>query len=95
MKYGKHNFESTRRVKLNIKLYYTSKHEYTMELLAAMTASEIAKRHNISRVQAFDKFIQSKTADMLFDDELNFWWNGSDYLTDEYEKEMSANGTFV
>lgn len=72
-----------------------NKHEYTMELLAAMTASEIAKRHNISKVQAFDKFIQSKTADMLFDDELNFWWNGPDYLTDEYEKEISANGTFV
>ena len=63
-----------------------NKHEYTMELLAAMTASEIAKRHNISKLQAFDKFIQSKTADMLFDDELNFWWNGPDYLADEYEK---------
>ena len=76
----------------NIKLYHASKYEYTMELLAAMTATEIAKRHNISKVQVFDKFIQSKTADMLFDDELNFWWNGPDYLADEYEKEMAANG---
>ena len=76
-----------------LKLYHASKYEYTMELLAAMTASEIAKRHNISKVQAFDKFIQSKTADMLFDDELNFWWNGSDYLADEYEREMAVNGS--
>ena len=45
-----------------------SEHEYTMELLSSMTASEIAKRHNISKLQAFDKFIQSKTADMLFDE---------------------------
>lgn len=67
-----------------------NKHEYTMELLAAMTASEIAKRNNISKVQAFDKFIQSKTADMLFDDELNFWWNGPNYLADEYEREIKA-----
>ena len=66
-----------------------NKYEYTMELLAAMTASELAKRNNISKVQAFDKFIQSKTADMLFDDELKFWWNGPDYLADEYEREMA------
>lgn len=72
-----------------------NKFEYTMELLAAMTATEIAKRHNISKVQAFDKFIQSKTADMLFDDELNFWWNGPDYLADEYEREMAANGAEI
>ena len=77
----------------NIKLYHASKYEYTMELLASMTAIEIAKRHNISKLQAFDKFIQSKTADMLFDDELNFWWNGSDYLADEYEREMAVNGS--
>lgn len=79
----------------NIKLYHASKYEYTMELLAAMTATEIAKRHNISKVQAFDKFIQSKTADMLFDDELNFWCNGPDYLADEYEREMAHYETLV
>lgn len=72
-----------------------NKYEYTMELLAAMTASEIAKRNNISKLQAFDKFIQSKTADMLFDDGLNFWWNGPDYLADEYEKEMAHYETLV
>ena len=72
-----------------------SEHEYTMELLSSMTASEIAKRNNISKLQAFDKFIQSKTADVLFDDELNFWWNGPDYLADEYEKEMAHYETLV
>lgn len=79
----------------NLKLYHASKYEYTMELLAAMTAIEIAKRHNISKLQAFDKFIQSKTADMLFDVELNFWWNGPDYLADEYEREMAHYETLV
>ena len=67
-----------------------SKYEYTMELLSAMTASEIARRQNISKTQAFDKFIQSETANMLFDEELCFWWNGPDYLADEYEKEMAG-----
>ena len=37
-----------------------NKHEYTMELLAAMTASEIAKRHNISKVQAFINLFSQK-----------------------------------
>lgn len=72
-----------------------NKYEYTMELLSAMTASEIAKRNNISKLQAFDKFIQSKTADMLFDEKLSFWWNGPDYLADEYEKEMAHYETLV
>ena len=54
-----------------------------------MTSNIIAKKYNISNIQAFDKFIQSQTAEMLFDDGLNFWWNGPDYLADEYEKEMA------
>ena len=70
-----------------------SKYEYTMELLSAMTASEIARRQNISKTQAFDKFIQSETGNMLFDEELRFWWNGPDYLADEYEREMTAERT--
>ena len=46
-----------------------SRFEYSMELLAAMTATEIARRQNISNIEAFDKFIQSETANMLFDEE--------------------------
>ena len=48
-----------------------SRFEYSMELLAAMTAKEIARRQNISNIEAFDKFIQSETANMLFDEEMN------------------------
>lgn len=67
-----------------------SRFEYSMELLAAMTATEIARRQNISNIEAFDKFIQSETANMLFDEETNFWWNGPDYLADEFERECIA-----
>ena len=48
-----------------------SKFEYSMELFAAMTATEIARRQNISNIEAFDIFIQSETANMLFDEETN------------------------
>lgn len=67
-----------------------SKFEYSMELLAAMTATEIARRQNISNIEAFDIFIQSETANMLFDEETHFWWNGPDYLADEFERECIA-----
>ncbi len=65
-----------------------SKYEFGMELLAAMTASVIAKRQGISRIRAFDKFIKSETAQMLFDESTGLWLNGPDYLADEYKREM-------
>lgn len=67
-----------------------SKYEYSMELLSAMACATIAERQNISRVQAFDNFIKSKTAQMLFDEKTAFWCNGPDYIADEYYREMTA-----
>jgi hypothetical protein len=65
-----------------------SKYEFGMELLAAMSASVIAKKQKISRIRAFDKFIKSETAKMLFDEESGMWLNGPDYIADEYKREM-------
>ena len=65
-----------------------SKYEFAMELLAAMTASVIARKQKISKVRAFDKFIKSETARMLFDQDSGMWLNGPDYIADEYKREM-------
>ncbi len=65
-----------------------SKYEFGMELLAAMSASVIARRQKISRIRAFDKFIKSDTARMLFDESTGMWLNGPDYIADEYKREM-------
>lgn len=64
-----------------------SKYEYTMELLAAMAAEIIARRQKISKIRAFDRFMRSKTAEMLFDDSFDLWMNGPDYIADEYKRE--------
>lgn len=64
-----------------------SKYEYTMELLAAMASETIARRQKISKIRAFDKFMRSKTAEMLFDDSFDLWMNGPDYIADEYKRE--------
>ena len=66
----------------------TSKYEFGMELLTAMTASVIARQQKISKVRAFDKFIKSETARMLFDQDTGMWLNGPDYIADEYKREM-------
>ena len=65
-----------------------SKYEYIMELLAAMACKTIAERQKISRIAAFDRFIKSKTAKMLFDERTSFWCNGPDYIADEYGREF-------
>ncbi len=66
----------------------TSKYEFGMELLAAMSASVIARKLKISKIRAFDNFMQSETARMLFDQDSGMWLNGPDYIADEYRREM-------
>ncbi len=61
-----------------------SKYEFTMELLAAMVAENIARKQKISKIKAFDRFIKSKTAQMLFNEETLLWHNGPDYIENEY-----------
>lgn len=67
-----------------------SKYEYSMELLAAMVCKTIAEQKKIPQVKAFDSFIKSKTAKMLFDERTAFWCNGPDYISDEYNREMET-----
>lgn len=68
-----------------------SKYEFSMELLAAMACKTIAEQQKISQIKAFDSFIKSKTAKMLFDERTAFWCNGPDYIADEYEREVMAS----
>ena len=65
-----------------------SKYEFGMELLAAMSATVIAKKQKISKIRAFDRFMKSETARMLFDQDTGMWLNGPDYIADEYRREM-------
>ena len=64
-----------------------SENEYTIELLAAMAATNLARRQKISRTKAFTRFMKSKTAEMLFDESTYMWMNGPDYIADEYRRE--------
>lgn len=67
-----------------------SENEYTIELLAAMAASNLARKQKISKTKAFTRFMKSKTAEMLFDESTYMWMNGPDYIADEYRREREA-----
>ena len=49
------------------------------------------------KCSAFDKFIKSETARILFDEQTGMWLNGPDCLADEYKREMyfKRNGKFL
>lgn len=64
-----------------------------MELLSAMASETIARRQKISKIKAFDRFMKSKTAEMLFDEDTGLWLNGPDYIADEYVRERNAMKT--
>lgn len=67
-----------------------SENEYTMELLAAMAAENLARKQKISKIKAFTRFMNSKTAEMLFDESTYMWMNGPDYIANEYRLEKRA-----
>lgn len=71
-----------------------SENEYTMETLAALAGKVIAKKNGISDIQGFDLLMNSKTDEMLFDDNYNLWHNGSDYIAAEYFLEKKRSSGF-
>ena len=61
----------------------------TMDLLAAMAASDIAADLDISNTQALKGFLSSRTGRMLYDEETKLWWDGPAAIADLYEKEIA------
>lgn len=61
-----------------------------MEILAALAGEVIAKKTGISNIQGFDALMNSKTGEMLFDDNYTLWHNGPDYIAAEYFLEKNA-----
>lgn len=68
-----------------------SQNEFTMELLAAMAGKIIAKKMNVSSIEGFDALMNSKTGEMLFDDNYLFWQNGPVYIANEFFLEKQSD----
>ena len=61
----------------------------TMDLLAAMAASDIAADLDISNTQALAGLLSSRTGRMLYDEETKLWWDGPAAIAELYEKEIA------
>ena len=63
--------------------------EYTMQLLATMVIADRAKKEGRSQEDVFREFRRSNTFADLFDPEIDFWMNGPDYISEEYDLEIA------
>ena len=61
-----------------------SQYDYTMLKLAKMLSEVIARRHKISKIEAYVRFMKSETGKMLFNESTDMWHNGPDYIAEEY-----------
>lgn len=65
-----------------------SRTELTMQMLAALSAEEIAKKENIPVSKALSKFLRSLAAVLLFDKSSGLWMSGPDYIVNEYYSDL-------
>lgn len=61
----------------------------TMDLLAAMTAADIAASLGISNTRALAGFLASRTASLLYDEQTKLWWDGPAAIAQMYENEIA------
>ena len=65
--------------------------EFSMCLLAQMAIRKLARQLNCSDDEMAAAFMQSRTAQMLFDRETGLFGYGPDYIANEYMDEMVRN----
>lgn len=63
--------------------------EISMQILTVLVVQELAKKENLTFDEVLNDFMQSKTADALYDSRTGLWQNGPDYIADEYCREIS------
>ena len=67
----------------------------TMDLLAAMAASEIAADLGISNTQALAGLLSSQTGRLLYDEQSKLWWDGPSAIAQMYEDEIRSKGSIL
>ena len=61
-----------------------------MDMTAAATARAISRRLGIEPDEAMARFLQSKTAELLYDPSLKYWCDGPACIVNEYISEIGA-----
>lgn len=61
--------------------------ESAMELIAQMTIVDMSKRFHIHPNEAIARFMESETAEMLFDERTGLYMSGPSYILNRFIKE--------
>lgn len=70
----------------------TEKIEFAMNLSAVLLIERLAQERNCSTEEAFFIFMKSKTAQMLYDDSTKLWWDGTEAILENLNRE---NNIFI
>jgi len=58
-----------------------------MDLTAVMAVAQIAQEDGVDQLSALAAFLQSSTAEKLYDDSLKLWWDGPAAVVEQYRAE--------
>ena len=61
-----------------------------MNLVTMMVAEDIAEELGKPAEEILLDFMQSETAEKLYDDSLKLWWDGPDAIGERYKEELAA-----
>ncbi|MBP5671363.1 MAG: hypothetical protein K5787_00390 [Lentisphaeria bacterium] len=61
---------------------------FAMNAVAIILVEDIAKEFGKPTEDVLLDFMQSKTADNLYDDSLKLWWDGPSAVGERYKKEL-------
>ncbi len=63
---------------------------FAMDLTAMMAVEELSKETNQPQEKVLLDFMESNTAEMLYDDSTKLWWDGPSVAAEEF-KNQKAN----
>lgn len=63
-----------------------------MDLTAVMVVCDLADGAERDVADLLPAFLQSQTAELLYDDSLKYWWDGPAVLEDMFKAEIAAGG---
>ena len=61
-----------------------------MDLTATMVVCDLADEAGCDPTDLLPAFLSSRTAELLYDDSLKYWWDGPSAIEDMYKAEVSA-----
>lgn len=64
-----------------------------MDLVAVMVVCDLADEEGRDVADCLPAFLQSQTAERLYDDSLKYWWDGPAAMEEMYKAEVATRQT--